>query len=365
MLVLSMILVAAGTIVPGPAHTATKPTQPSAGAGAPDYWFGTPAITFRHPDSNPDHDYWVFRPTSASPPATTVPIVFLHGWQFGDASNNDSSTNHLVYEGIKNYYDLLVHMARKGAIVIVPRYQRASMCPSPFTPAVCYSDEYAAGNAVWAVKDAMAWMKGTAPYSTGQPNPKPDTAWGMSLVGHSYGGTTAVNVAGRAAANGLPTPKTILAISPGKYSDADIDASLAGIPSTTVLFCVGGSTDTLIVPSMRGCGPTTGEVDILERTNHMTAGYRAWINVPNDGPSPYNTFDPGHNMSFANAAVSGQAPDALDWYGVWKWAIALPWCSRWGGYCDSIYVSSAPFSDLGYWSDGHHYAIPTSAVTVY
>lgn len=284
----------------------TPPTQPSSGPGGAAYpWSGSVARTQTFTDHT--RDYWTYEPAgwvgAGSPPTTAPIVVFVHGWLGDDP---------------KHYASWISHLVRKGNVVIFPRYQTSALTPpSTFTANAIFSIEHALG--------ALAT----------QATVKPNQAAGMALISHSYGGPVSANIANRWAVEGLPQPKAILFAEPYERT---IDASLAGIPSTTRLDCIVGDVDT-----------TTGRVgcDVLwDRTSHIPTTNRNYVWM----------FGDTHGQPVLTAEHS--APDersgsnALDWYGFWKLGDALRDCGIVGTSCSVALGNTAAQRSLGTWSDG-------------
>ena len=216
------VMVVLAVLLVGVAHPAmaaiTPPTQPASGPGGADYKWGTPTFVFHDVWWNDDLDYWTLEPANWSGPgarpANAPIVVFNHGW-----NGNDPAL----------YWASLVHLARKGNIVIFPKYQNW------WTNA-----QYFTSNAIWSVKDAIGWLQWWATV-------KPNTALGMQLIGHSAGGAVSANMANQWQSQGLPQPRAIVGVEPwdgagGQY----LDASLAGIPNTTVIDCIVTDEDNVV-----------------------------------------------------------------------------------------------------------------------
>lgn len=189
----------------------SQPTQPSSGPGGSEYQYGNVNVTNYGEGEN---QYWIFEPNSPKPSSAPV-IVFLHGW---------GATTPTFYRAWIN------HLVREGNIVIYPRYQQDLSTPSDnFTP-----------NSIKAVKDAIIVLQ-----SGNHVRPQLDK---FALVGHSVGGLLSVNMASLASSQGLPQPKAVFAVEPGKSrSKTDtvgpILENLTIIPSNTLLLTMAGDED--------------------------------------------------------------------------------------------------------------------------
>src|SRR5439155_9664213 len=190
------------------------------------------------------------------------------------------------------YYAWLVHLARRGIIVVYPKYQSSlSTPPSTFTD-----------NAVAALKDALAELE-TGPHAV------PDLAR-VAVAGHSFGGVIAANLAARAAADGLPPFLAVLCANPGT-NGFQVYADYADIPAGTLLLAITGEDDHVVI--------TPDAKRIYDQSTAVSAADKDFMTLRSD--------DHGTPSLVAdhNACLSGDLnpPDAFDGYGYWKWLDAL------------------------------------------
>src|SRR5262245_3257204 len=194
------------------------PWQSASGPGGSDYpWAEATGAQYVN-TQDPDLTYWIVAPRGwkgAGAAPTQVPlVVFLHGW----------GANQPVY-----YQYWLAHLARKGRIVVFPMYQNTTTFSFLF-----------ASKAIFSIQQAMSQIAAGTPGANGLLlNP----AAGMTVIGHSFGATTGINVAARYAASQLPRPRALLLVNP---VNSMLDASLAGIPSNTRLDCIVGDADDIV-----------------------------------------------------------------------------------------------------------------------
>lgn len=286
----------------------TPPTQPASGPGGAGYqWSGF--VKQAHTFTDQTKDYWTFEPSgwtgAGAKPAKAPLVVFVHGWTADKPAF---------------YQDWITHLVRKGTDVIFPRYQTSAATPP---------DTFTA-NAIWSIKDGLTNLKNVAV--------KPDTAKGMEIVSHSWGGPVAANIANRWSANSLPKPKAVFFAEPYFRT---IDDSLAGIPSTTKLDCLVGDDDTRV--GRTGCDA------IWDRTGHISAKNRNYLWMyGDDHGSPALVADHRAPASTANGTVV----DALDYYGFWKIGDALRDCGLGGTNCAYALGDTAKQTNMGEWSDG-------------
>ena len=172
-----------------------------------------------------------------------------------------------TYNTTPYYQEWLRHLVRKGNIVIFPVYQTQYTNQAYFT-----------SNAIWSTKDAITYMNSVATV-------KPDTAAGMTLIGHSWGGPVSANMAARWSSQGLPQPKAVLFAEP--YSGT-IDSSLAGIPAATKIDCVVGNYDTIV--GRTGCDALWPKLGHISGSNKnyvwMFSDYRGSPSLVSDHNAP-------------------------------------------------------------------------------
>lgn len=215
LLLLTGIVLALCHAIRGADTQPTSPGQPASGPGGADYAYA--AVTTQSFGAG-DTQYWIFTPAQPVPTAPLPVIIFTHGWgAMGPAP----------------YMAWLQHLARKGNIVIYPRYQASLKTPS----------HQLSANALAAVRDAL-----TALQNPDQPV-KPNLAM-CATVGHSAGGNIAANLAVDMPAAGLPTPKAVMCVQPGKSWGPEriqipLSNDLAKVAASTLLLTVVGDVDHL------------------------------------------------------------------------------------------------------------------------
>lgn len=294
----------------------TPPTQPPNGPGGVAGKWGAVSPVL-HEGAEDALDYWTFEPREWQGKAKKKPkrvpvILFLHGYAATDPGRYDAWIDHLV---------------RKGSILVYPRYQA-----HPLVPTATYTP-----NAMAALGASVEWMRQNA-------IPKPDLRSGVNLIGHSFGGAVAANVAGRAIEAGLPKPASVLLANPfvenaGYKPPADaIDADLSGIPKETELDCVVADNDSFA--GRLGCDR------VFARTEHLKPEKRNYLWMWSDAYG-----DPDLNVSHFTPSVASPV-DALDWYGYWKLADSLGTCALEKRNCNYALGGGAKQRNMGTWSDG-------------
>lgn len=315
--VMVVLATSSGTPVSA-AGSATGPGQPTSGPGGSDEPWGSYRV--QHVQlSDPSKDYWTFEPSDwqgTGPAPKTAPLViFLHGW--------------LGYDP-KFYQDWIVHLVREGNVIIFPRYQTsATTPPKTFTT-----------NALYSIDSALRKLA--------HARVRPATSQGMMLVGHSWGGPVAVNIANRWSQEKLPKPKALMLAEPFSRT---LDASLAGIPSKTKIDCVVGDSDTTV--GRNGCDTIWSKITQLPAADHDYI----WM-YDDDHGAPGLVAD--HRAPTSNTRQSSL--DALDWYGFWKLADGLRDCTFTGSDCAYATGRTGQEAYMGDWSDGvavHPLAITT------
>lgn len=245
--------------------------------------------------------YHLFEPALPRPVAAPV-VFFLHGW---DAVEPTA------------YRPWIEHLVRRGASVIYPAYQvKGSTLPD-----ACL------GNAIVALKDGLAKLS-----SAGHVKPMTQR---VAVVGHSFGGVMAANVAAVAVENGLPQPKAVACMHPG--SAPWIHEDWSRIPAGTLLLGVGGEEDGIANPEWAR--------EIVTEATSVAAADKDFILVRSDRHG-----SPGL-VSHHGAPAAPQ--DALDWYGYWKWFDALTDAAWYGGLNRACALGdTAEQRFMGSWSDG-------------
>jgi len=283
---------------PAPAAKPLPPKQPEHGPGGSDYQHRAVRQT-EHGEGG--QQYWIIEP--AQPVPKTAPLViFLHGW---------SAMTPDTYRGWIN------HLAKRGNIVVYPRYQERLL-----SPATEYFPNVAA-----SVRDALGVLA--------QPgHVKPDLER-VAVVGHSAGGVQTANYAVLAASEKLPAAKAAMIVEPGQGKDGGfkiIPMEDGGkFPASLKLIVMIGDADGLVGD---GCART-----IWRDTKHVRE--RAFVTLRSDA----------HGTPLLNAnhiapiSWNRAATDALDWLGYWRTFDAL---------MDAAF-SGKPLAvepSMGVWSDG-------------
>lgn len=237
---------AVGTLAAGrsqSASSATPPGQPASGPGGADAQYG--GVAEREFGAGATA-VTVFVPQNPTPAQAPV-VIFTHGWG-------------AVFSG--TYADWIRHIVRhEGAIVIYPRYQADLRTPTTqFLP-----------NAIAGVKTALNQLRSGA---LGV-RPRDDQA---AYVGHSVGGLLAANLAADAAGAGLPLPRAVMSVEPGRSTGPKMASvpleDLSRIPAGTLLLTLSGDHDPL--------AGTQDALRIYGRSTQIPASNKNYIIVKSD-----------------------------------------------------------------------------------
>ena len=309
------------------------PSPPSQAANGPGGSLAAHGGVLAHRYGQGADEYWVFEPDKPAPNRAPV-VAFMHGWGATDP---------------RSYGAWIDHIVRRGRIVIYPRYQADLQTPSAeFTP-----------NALGALVEALRRLQS----ETG--HVRPDLTR-FAVVGHSAGGLLAANVGALALAQGLPRPRAVMCVEPGRtWSRAQRGAvalaDLKTLPADALLLTVVGDRDQVvkdfdakrIFAESTSLAPQNKNYVILRSDEHgqppLIADHFA-PSAPGDVPFLADSRD---NRPLARRAVGALgAVNALDFYGTWK---------LFDGLCDAAFdgtnrqyaLGDTPQQRfMGAWSDG-------------
>lgn len=192
----------------------SPPAQQESGPGSNTY---AHASVTKHKYGEGPMRCWIYEPADPVPQSAPL-IIFNHGW---GAINP------------KAYGAWIEHIVRRGNIVIYPVYQDDLHTPvADFLP-----------NALGAVKNALRILQQDR-------HVHPDLNR-CAITGHSMGGLISADMAAVAEEYGIPKPKAVMCVEPGK-TWAKIDRvayrlhDLSSIPSNTLLLAVSGDLDNIV-----------------------------------------------------------------------------------------------------------------------
>lgn len=315
------------------------PGQPVSGPGGDNYPY---AKVIKSVYGTGADQYWIFEPSE--PKTESAPlIVFNHGW---------GAVNPKVYGA------WIEHIVRRGNIVIYPRYQSEWR----------YPPDKITGNAIRAVKNAISRLQ-----KGGHVIPELER---FAIVGHSAGGQISANMAALAGSSGLPVPKAVMCVQPGK-SWFVIKAmripleDLSKIPPNTLLLCVVGDEDKIardtdakkILKGAVNVIPEYKNLVIMVSDDHGSPALKANHFAPcafdknydskeKENLSPLFKRWQGNDNGFPNLNKGSRSIDALDYYGFWKLFDGLCDVAFYGENWDYAIGNTSQERFMGKWSDG-------------
>jgi acetyl esterase/lipase len=344
------LALAAATLAGAPAQAAKPPEQSPTGPGGTDYV--AEGVT-RRALGRASAPIYVFHGDNEPKEPRTV-VVFLHAW---------GATNPAIYGG------WIEHMARKGHVVIFPRFQEINRTrPAEGT-----------ANAIQMTRDALAAL-------ASDPAARPDPNR-LVVMGHLAGAAVAANVAAAGGAEGLPVPRLYFGIMPGGIAS---DAKERGIllegldriqPSTLMVTMIG---DREHLPSDKAARR------ILRAASAVPLERKAFLRILSDdhgfppvsatlaAPGSYKDAydgaklvappDPPRDPKAARwkwsadmaltgpqtviaQQLAGNATDVLDWNGFWKTLDLAMQTAFLDGDGMALRKTPALF-EMGRWSDG-------------
>jgi len=292
------------------------PAQPKTGPGGAEVSHQQVVSTF---NGSGARAYWLYEPAAPKPVQAPL-IVFNHGW--GAMSPQP-------------YTAWIDHLVKRGNIVIYPVYQDSRRTPvADFTP-----------NAVAAVLDAIRRLQ----QEPGHVRPQLDR---FALAGHSMGGIVSANLAALWEQAGLPRPRAVMCVEPGKTWTlsrriaAEL-ADLSRIPADTLLLAVAGDRDRL-----------ARDVDakrIFRESTRVPLDNKDFVMLVSDdhGQPALNAshFAPVA-PAVGGAAAAGRVVDALDFFGTWKLLDALTDAAFYGKNREFALGNTPQQRFMGRWSDG-------------
>jgi dienelactone hydrolase len=345
---LALALAASSTL----ALAATPPAQPKEGPGGSDYVASDVA---KRAIGDTSGASFVFH--AAGAPADPRPVVvFLHAW---------GAVNPQGYGG------LIDHLARKGYLVLWPRYQEVGKT----RPAD-------------ATANASALVKAAFEALASDPEAKPDPNR-VAFVGHLAGAPVAMNLAAQAKTDGLPVPKLVVALTPGGIaSDAKsrgiLLSDLKQIDPTTLIVTMTGDRDHM--PSDRAVKRLLKEAEAVpnERKLVMRAlsddhGFPALSATLASPGAPKEAYDgakvkippapPGDpraerlkrqkwtpdvvltgEQTVLVQQIGNNATDTLDYLGYWK-TLEMAANAAFSGKDAQALRNDPALTDMGRWSD--------------
>jgi dienelactone hydrolase len=333
------------------AQAATPPKQPEQGPGGADYKLSE--VTKRAVGTASSGTY-VFH--GAGIPAEPRPVaVFFHSW---------GAVNPALYGG------WIEHLARKGYLVLFPRFQEVNRSRPADASGL-------AASLIESALDALA----------SDESAKPDLKR-VAFIGHSAGVPVALNVAATAGASGVPAPRLVFGLMPGGIASNEKERGivlqdLSTIDPATLLITMSGDRDYLpsdrasrrilqeatAVPASRKLFMRASSDDhgfpavtaTLASPGSPKADYdAAGIKVPPDpprDPKQRNTWRWSADMSLSGPQtiltqqLGSNGTDTLDYLAFWK-TFDLAASAAFTGRDAASLRRDPKFIDMGSWSDG-------------
>jgi dienelactone hydrolase len=311
-------------------HTAAAPPrQPASGPGGAEY---VHAALSQELVGLGAQACWVFAPAGTVPAGAPV-VVFFHGW----AGLNPA-----------NYGGWIVHLVRRGAIVLYPVYQASLIASFPAMMA----------DAITGVRVALSHLQRRG--LTGQAQPR------MAFAGHSLGGLIAAKCAAFGTAMDLPVPACLMLVQPGWGLRFTVDiGDLANVDSSTLAVLVIGEDD-LHLPSEQprlmfdalSAVPVANRNLLLLRSDHhgtppLVADHSAPLSERLDvGPRLGRAASWVREHAMRESGIRRPTADAHDFYAHWKLLDALMNAGFAGRDRDVALGNTAAQRYMGTWSDG-------------
>jgi dienelactone hydrolase len=285
-------------VEPGP----TPPQQPLQGPGGSDYSHAGVRQTNCGSGVN---EFWIFEPAEPTPASAPL-IVFNHGWG----------------ALFPYFYQAWVdHLARRGNIVVYPRYQLT----------LNIGVRNATQNAIAAVQQALEVLQ------EGHVKPELDH---FAIVGHSLGGGITAEMAVLAEANHLPIPKAVMPVQPYLRSDTMIN-DFHGLPASILLLAVVGEDDGIAGDASAKVIFTTSDQIPISQKNYIVQRTDRYgdPDLVADHLAPLCMPD----TSFVNA---------MDYYSTWKLFDGLTDYAFYGTNRQYCLGDTPEQRFMGLWSDG-------------
>jgi hypothetical protein len=335
-----------------PVLAADQPAQPKSGPGGADYAIQEVTKRAVGPAGAPT---FVFH-AAGSAKAPRPVAVFFHSW---------GASNPQLYGG------WIEHLARKGYLVLFPRFQEVNRTrPADAT-----------GIATSLVKEALEAL-------TNDPEARPDIAR-VAYIGHLAGVPIALNLAAGAEKEGLPVPKLVLAAMPGGIaSDAKSRGvlldDLSELDRSTLIVVMSGDREYIASDRagrriLKESSAVPVSRKLFMRVSSDAHGYppvsatlaspgapkpeydAAAIKLPPDPPRDPKQRPPAFRWS-ADMALSGEqtvltqqlganAIDTLDYYAFWK-TFDMAADAAFAGRDAASLRADPKFVDMGTWSNG-------------
>nr|WP_246180118.1 alpha/beta hydrolase [Microvirga thermotolerans] len=348
---LSVLLLLGSCLVAPAAFAASPPKQPEQGPGGADYPVSKVVKRAVGTASAATFAFHGAEPASAPRPVA----VFFHSW---------GATNPALYGG------WIDHLARKGWLVLFPRFQDVNRTRPADASAL-------AASLVKSALDALASDDAA----------RPDSGR-VAYIGHLAGVPIALNLAAAAKDEGLPVPKLIFGAMPGGIASDPkargiLLSDLSAVDASTLLVTISGDRDYLptdkaarrilketeAVPAsrklfMRASSDDHGFPALTAtlaspgspKTDYDAAAIKVQPDPPRD-PKQKNAWRWSADMALTGeqtiltAQLGNNPTDTLDYLAFWK-TFDMAAEAAFAGRDGASLARDPKFVDMGTWSDG-------------
>ena len=230
------------------------------------------------------------------------------------------------------------HLVRKGNVVIYPRYQKNIFSPHP--------NEFS-GNAATAIRNAIVEL--------GRKGHLKPILTNLAVVGHSYGGVVASDLAVNYEKYEIPKLEVVFLAAPGsgKFKGGRLE-SYTEMPEDILLSMVSHEDDKVVGDEFSK--KVFGEAVAVRKRNYLKhfPDAHGEPQIKADHGQAYSLdmeFDTGVRNYTAKKALRVAILDPVDYNGYWKLFDAMLSCKRYGQYCEYAFGGSGEQVSLGNWSD--------------
>jgi hypothetical protein len=294
----------------------TPPDQPSSGPGGSNYLYSS--YTRISYTSTSAGDSYIYQPSGGSLPSNLPIIAYMHGYELDDGMSANEA--------------LVIHIVKKGYIVIYCNYEIAGILPKHF-------EENAAQN----IDDGINYIKAHSDFI--QPDTNADGIIKFGLIGWSVGGVTALNIASNYVNDGVPKPQFVIAMETnngGKiFGEVTPMNDANNIPSDTNILMVMAEEDSEITWNK--------SFKYWSEMTQIPESRKQWIGLYSDD---YGYPDLVANHRWEAGGGSRDKIDALDYYGSYKWCVAIANDTFYGTDRSYWYGNTSEQIFMGKWSDG-------------
>lgn len=308
---------------------ALPPEQPATGPGGAEY--GHDRFSQRLAGRGAGA-CWVFTPTGPAPGSAPV-VVFFHGW---------AGVNPINYGG------WIVHLVRRGNVVLYPVYQASAL--APFGQMLL--------DAADGIRAGLGHLEKSGPV-----RPVIDR---FVFAGHSLGGLIASKCAALGPDKNFPDPRALMLVQPGWGRVFSVPlADLGEIPADRLVLVALGEEDRhlsseqplAIYRAFTGIPEQNRNLIMVRSDLHGSPPLIADHSAPlseRAGVGPPLTPEAAlrREKGFSDLGLRRARADALDFYGHWKLLDALM-SAAFEGRCRESALGDTPAQRfMGVWSDG-------------